>query len=54
MFDVFSKEPLPGSIPLYKLDNIILTPHISGNINVFADEIQVDFINKVSIEPEDV
>ena len=25
-----------------------------GNINVFVDEIQVDFINKVSIEPEDV
>jgi D-3-phosphoglycerate dehydrogenase len=54
VIDVFSKEPLPGSSPLYKLDNVILTPHISENINIFVDEIQVDFINKVSIEPEDV
>jgi D-3-phosphoglycerate dehydrogenase len=54
VLDVFSKEPLPGSSPLYKLDNVILTPHISENINIFVDEIQVDFINKVSIEPEDV
>ncbi len=54
VIDVFSKEPLPGSSPLYKLDNVILTPHISGNINLFVDEIQIDFINKVSIEPEDV
>jgi len=52
VLDVFSREPLPGSSPLYKLDNVILTPHISGNINLFVDEIQGDFINKVSIVPE--
>jgi phosphoglycerate dehydrogenase-like enzyme len=49
VLDVFAKEPLPGSSPLYKLDNVILTPHISGNINLFVDEIQEDFIKKVSI-----
>jgi D-2-hydroxyacid dehydrogenase (NADP+) len=54
VIDVFSREPLPGSSPLYKLDNVILTPHISGNINLFVAEIQEDFINKVSIIPEDV
>jgi phosphoglycerate dehydrogenase-like enzyme len=52
VIDVFSREPLPGSSPLYKLDNVILTPHISGNINLFVDEIQEDFINKMSKEPE--
>lgn len=51
VIDVFSKEPLPRSSPLYKLDNVILTPHISGNINLFTDEIQRDFINKVLYVP---
>ena len=28
--DVYSKEPLPKDSPLLKLDNVLLTPHISG------------------------
>ncbi len=28
--DVFAVEPLPASSPLYQLDNIILTPHVSS------------------------
>ena len=28
--DVFPEEPLPASSPLWKLPNVILTPHISG------------------------
>lgn len=28
--DVFSKEPLPADHPLWELDNVILTPHISA------------------------
>jgi phosphoglycerate dehydrogenase-like enzyme len=28
--DVFAQEPLPSSSPLWKLDNVILTPHIAG------------------------
>ncbi len=28
--DVFPKEPLPADSPLWKLPNVILTPHVSG------------------------
>ena len=28
--DVFSQEPLPADSPLWRLDNVILTPHIAG------------------------
>ncbi len=30
ILDVFSEEPLPKSHELWKLDNVIITPHISG------------------------
>src|SRR5262249_22900033 len=28
--DVFETEPLPADHPLWKLDNVILTPHVAG------------------------
>ncbi len=35
--DVFPEEPLPDSSPLWKLDNVLLTPHISGNTPRYDD-----------------
>jgi len=30
--DVFTREPLPPESPLYAMDNVIFSPHISGDI----------------------
>ncbi|HLY26586.1 MAG TPA: D-2-hydroxyacid dehydrogenase [Aggregatilineales bacterium] len=46
--DVFSQEPLPASSPLWELDNLIISPHISGNTShynesaaeVFAENLE--------------
>lgn len=31
--DVFEEEPLPKDSPLWKLNNVYITPHISGKLN---------------------
>lgn len=35
--DVFEQEPLPKDSPLWGLDNVILTPHVSGNNTRYHD-----------------
>lgn len=30
ILDVFEQEPLPSDSPLWKIDNVLITPHISG------------------------
>lgn len=35
--DVFEEEPLPVTSPLWDLDNVILTPHVSGGTPLYYD-----------------
>jgi phosphoglycerate dehydrogenase-like enzyme len=39
--DVFPEEPLPTENPLWKMPNVLITPHIAGN-TVFYDERAVE------------
>ena len=36
--DVFHTEPLPGHHPLWRLDNVIITPHVGGMSDIYADQ----------------
>ena len=48
--DVCTIEPLPKRSKLWKIPNLLISPHIAGNINYFVDRIQEDFINKVKAQ----
>ena len=37
--DVFEEEPLPADHPLWDLDNVMITPHISGLVRHFQQKI---------------
>lgn len=47
--DVFAKEPLSRWSKLWDLPNLIITPHIAGNIHFLTSEIQRNFISTLSI-----
>jgi phosphoglycerate dehydrogenase-like enzyme len=52
--DVFETEPLHRNSALYEYDNVIITSHIAGNMNLFVTEIQKDFINKALVYTKNV
>ena len=35
--DVFEEEPLPADSPLWGFENVILTPHVGGDLKGFTD-----------------
>jgi len=37
--DVFTNEPLPGGSPLWSLDNVIVTPHVGGMSDIYAEQV---------------
>jgi phosphoglycerate dehydrogenase-like enzyme len=39
VLDVFAEEPLPPGSPLWKMDNVLLTPHIAGLTSHYYERI---------------
>jgi len=46
--DVFEKEPLPKESPLFALDNVFLSPHISGNFPEYQQDVMVQFADNLN------
>lgn len=45
--DVFEKEPLPPESPLWDLDNVIFSPHISGNVDDYDRRVAQVFVENL-------
>jgi phosphoglycerate dehydrogenase-like enzyme len=43
VFDVFAQEPLPADSPLWKAKNMIISPHVSGNMPDYQDKAAAIF-----------
>jgi len=39
---VFASEPLPGDHPFWSMDNVIVTPHLGGFHDQYAEEALPD------------
>jgi phosphoglycerate dehydrogenase-like enzyme len=45
--DVFNTEPLPADSPLWKMPNVILTPHVAGASRFYKDRAIALFIENI-------
>ncbi|MBF8437845.1 D-2-hydroxyacid dehydrogenase [Halanaerobiaceae bacterium Z-7014] len=47
--DVFEEEPLPPESPFYKLDNVIITPHLAGSFSGYYERATDMFIENIRL-----
>lgn len=45
--DVFEEEPLPTTSPLWQMDNVIISPHVSGNSSTYHEKAAALFIENL-------
>ena len=46
--DVFADEPLPPDSPLWGMGNVIVSPHMSGDVVGFEDELAALFLDNLA------
>jgi phosphoglycerate dehydrogenase-like enzyme len=49
VLDVYTEEPLPSSHPFWELDNVILTPHISGRSPMYMTRAMEIFRHNLEV-----
>ncbi|SDY43552.1 D-2-hydroxyacid dehydrogenase [Tindallia californiensis] len=47
--DVFEEEPLPQSSPLWKLENVVITPHICGESTKYMEKLMPILQNNLKV-----
>jgi phosphoglycerate dehydrogenase-like enzyme len=45
--DVFDQEPLPADSPFWDMENVILTPHISGGTEIYNERAVAIFADNL-------
>ena len=45
--DVFTEEPLPKGHPLWRMDNVIVSPHMSGDTFGFEELLAAQFLENL-------
>jgi phosphoglycerate dehydrogenase-like enzyme len=48
VLDVFQNEPLPAEHPFWQLDNVLVTPHISGNFAEYVERVGEQFAENLA------
>jgi len=48
VLDVFQTEPLPENHPFWQMDNVFVTPHISGNFVEYVDRVGEQFAENLA------
>lgn len=48
VLDVFQTEPLPATHPFWQMDNVLVTPHISGNFEEYVDRVGAQFAENLA------
>jgi phosphoglycerate dehydrogenase-like enzyme len=48
VLDVFQTEPLPEDHPFWQLENVFVTPHISGNFSEYVDRVGEQFAENLA------
>jgi phosphoglycerate dehydrogenase-like enzyme len=52
VLDVFEQEPLPGNHPFWELDNVMITPHVSGRSPLYMQRALDIFCKNIKAYPE--
>lgn len=46
--DVFQTEPLPAESPLWDLPNVLITPHVGGMSDIYAEQVMPILIDNIA------